>query len=518
MANAITNIYRLARAGLTLGWHGVGFIPQSADAPALVRGFGRVTSPWRRTVANDKSTRLSTALVRLGPTYIKLGQFLATRPDVIGPALARDLSGLQDRLPPFSMPEARTAVKAELGAPVETLFAEFGPPIAAASIAQVHKAAVREADGSLRAVAVKILRPDVEARFARDLDSFFFAASAAEKLNAPIRRLRPVAAVQTLADSTALEMDLRMEAAAISEIAENIANAGDEGFRVPKVDWARTAKRVLTIEWVDGIPLSNLAAIDAAGFDRENLGNLVIRSFLRHAMRDGFFHADLHQGNLFAERDGSGLVAVDFGIMGRLGPQEKRFLAEILYGFITRQYRRIAEVHFEAGYVPATQNIDAFAQALRSIGEPLVGRPAHEISMARVLTQLFEVTDLFGMKTRPELLLLQKTMVVTEGVARTLDPRINIWTASEPIVRAWVADQIGPRARIARAAEVATALTGLAADAPKIAREISRAATAFTDFANESAAAKTRGGTLMLRTAFLIAALSLAAIAFKLWA
>ncbi len=515
MANAITNIFRLARAGLTLGWHGVDFLPQNAGAPAVVRGFGRLTASMRPS--GDQSARLSKALAKLGPSYIKLGQFLATRPDVIGPALARDLGGLQDRMPPFSNEAARAAVEAELGAPIDTLFAEFGPPIAAASISQVHKAAVREADGSLRVVAVKILRPDVEGRFARDLDSFFFAARAAESLNAPIRRLRPVAAVQTLADSTALEMDLRMEAAAISEIAENIERAGDEGFRVPKVDWARTAKRVLTIEWVDGIPLSNLAAIDAAGFDREKLGNLVIRSFLRHAMRDGFFHADLHQGNLFAEADGSGLVAVDFGIMGRLGPQEKRFLAEILYGFITRQYRRIAEVHFEAGYVPATQSVDAFAQALRSIGEPLVGRPAHEISMARVLTQLFEVTDLFGMQTRPELLLLQKTMVVTEGVARTLDPRINIWTASEPVVREWIGDQIGPRARIDRAAKVATGLADIVANAPQIAGQISTAATAISDLSRETAASRNGGGSLALRVALWIAAVSLAAIALKLW-
>ncbi len=515
MANGLTNIFRLARAGLTLGWHGVDFIPQSAGAPAMVRVFGRLTSSMRRS--GDQSARLSKALAKLGPSYIKLGQFLATRPDVIGPALARDLGGLQDRLPPFSMAEARAAVQLELGAPIETLFAEFGPPIAAASIAQVHRAAVREVDGSLRAVAVKILRPGVEARFARDLDSFFFAARAAEKLNPPVRRLRPVAAVQTLADSTTLEMDLRMEAAAISEIAENIARAGDEGFRVPKVDWARTAKRVLTLEWVDGIPLSNLAAIDAAGFDREKLGNLVIRSFLQHAVRDGFFHADLHQGNLFAEKDGSGLVAVDFGIMGRLGPQEKRFLAEILYGFITRQYRRIAEVHFEAGYVPASQSVDAFAQALRAIGEPLVDRPAHEISMARVLIQLFEVTDLFGMQTRPELLLLQKTMVVTEGVARTLDPRINIWTASEPVVRAWIADQIGPRARLNRAADLAAGLAGIVANAPQIASQIASMAAAISDLSRDTAVAKNGGGSLALRVALWIAAISLAAIAFKLW-
>jgi ubiquinone biosynthesis protein len=513
MANAISHIFRLARAGLTLAWRGVDFLP-NRGAPAPVRAFRLLTSPFRGKT--DQAARLSKALASLGPSYIKLGQFLATRPDVIGPALARDLGGLQDRLPPFSMAEARAAVEAELGAPVETLFAEFGPPVAAASIAQVHKAAVRDADGSLRAVAVKILRPGVEARFACDLEAFFFAARQAEAWNAPIRRLRPVAAVQTLADSTALEMDLRMEAAAISEMSENIARAGDEGFRAPKVDWLRTSRRVLTLEWIDGVPLSDMAAIERAGFDREKLGNLVIRSFLRHAMRDGFFHADLHQGNLFAERDGSGLVAVDFGIMGRLEPNARRFLAEILYGFIVRDYRRIAEVHFEAGYVPTTQSVDAFAQALRAIGEPLVGRPAHEISMARVLTQLFEVTELFGMQTRPELLLLQKTMVVTEGVARALSPSINIWTASEPVVRAWIAEQLGPRARLAKASQSVAALAQLAANAPEFARQASEAVAAVQSLAANAEQAKSGNGG-WLGAALWLAAVSLAAIAVKFW-
>ncbi|MDX2265846.1 MAG: 2-polyprenylphenol 6-hydroxylase [Hyphomicrobiales bacterium] len=508
------NIARLARAGATLAWRGVDFLPRR-DAPKAVGVFRRLSAPFRGA-ESGRAAKLSDALASLGPSYIKLGQFLATRPDVIGPALASDLSGLQDRLPPFSMTEAHAAIEAELGAPAHALFAEFGPPVAAASISQVHKAAVREADGSLRPVAVKILRPGVEARFARDLDAFFFAARQAEAWNKPIRRLRPVAAVQTLADSTAIEMDLRMEAAAISELSENIARAGDEGFRAPRVDWLRTSRRVLTLEWVDGVPLSNMAAIEAAGFDREKLGNLVIRSFLRHAMRDGFFHADLHQGNLFAEADGSGLVAVDFGIMGRLGPNERRFLAEILFGFIVRDYRRIAEVHFEAGYVPANQSVDAFAQALRAIGEPLVGRPAHEISMARVLTQLFEVTELFGMRTRPELILLQKTMVVTEGVARSLSSEINIWTASEPVVRAWIADHLGPRARLERAASGAAAVVQLIADAPELGKQAREAAEAVRALAANADETKRNGGG-WLSAALWLAALSLSAIAVKLW-
>ena len=306
---------------------------------------------------------------------------------------------------------------------MEDHFAEFGPPVAAASIAQVHKAVAVE-NGVPPRVAVKVLRPGIEKRFRRDLDSYFFAARQIERFHPPSRRLRPVAVVDTLAHSVEIEMDLRLEAAAISEMADNIAKDGnlpDGGFRVPTVDWRRTQKRVLTLEWIDGIPIADHAALRAAGFDLRALGLTVLRSFLRHAMRDGFFHADMHQGNLLVDRDGK-VVAVDFGIMGRLGPMEQRFLAEILHGLITRDYQRAAAVHFEAGYVPAHHPVAVFAQAMRAIGEPIHGRTADEISMADLLGQLFAYTEVFDMQTRPELILLQKTMVVVEGVARSLDP------------------------------------------------------------------------------------------------
>jgi len=248
----------------------------------------------------------------------------------------------------------------------------------------------------------------------------------------------------------ALEMDLRLEAAALSEMAEN--TKGDPGFRVPAVDWDRTTKEVLTLEWIDGTHLSNRAALIAKGFDLKVLARTVIQSFLRHALRDGFFHADMHPGNLFIDDEGR-LVAVDFGIMGRLGLKERRFLAEILYGFITRNYRRTAEVHFEAGYVPSHHSVDDFAQAIRAIGEPIHNRAADEISMAKLLTLLFEVTGLFDMRTRPELLLLQKTMVVVEGVARSLDPKLDMWSTAEPVVREWIERNLGPAGRIEGAAE-----------------------------------------------------------------
>ena len=490
--NAIANMARLARAGAVIAWSGARVLPQDKPLPPPLALFGRVTAPLRRRKANGAAEdmpasganeiRLSEALTSLGPSYIKLGQFLATRDDIIGRDLAADLATLQDRLPPFPQSEARRAVEEALGAPVDTLFAEFGPPVAAASIAQVHKASVRLADRALKPVAVKVLRPGIEQRFNRDLDSYLFAARMIERLHPPARRLRPQAVVETLAKSVAIEMDLRMEAAAISEMAENTKY--DEGFRVPVVDWSRSARRVLTLEWIDGIPISDHNALRAKGHDLKGLGARLIRTFLRHAMRDGFFHADMHPGNLFVDESG-GIVAVDFGIMGRLGLKERRFLAEILHGFITRNYRRVAEVHFEAGYVPRRHSVELFAQALRAIGEPILDRPASEISMAQLLGQLFQYTEVFDMQTRPELLLLQKTMVVVEGVGRSLDPELNMWTTSEPVVKHWMESQLGPEAQIEAVTESAASVGKLMGDFPRLLGQAERTAGALAAMAEE---------------------------------
>jgi ubiquinone biosynthesis protein len=438
------------------------------DPPPLGRLVIALARMVERPSALDtpRGQRASVALNRLGPSWVKLGQFLATRPDVVGRAMADDLEALQDRVAPFPEAEARTLVARSLGGPIESTYEVFGPAVAAASIAQVHKARVRGRDGSVRDVAVKVLRPDVEARFRRDLDDFYRAARWMERWVRPIRRLRPIAVVDTLARSVRLEMDLRLEAAALSEMAEN--TAGDPDFRVPAVDWERTRRNVLTIEWVDGIKLSDPERLVAAGHDPRRLARIALQSFLRQAMRDGFFHADMHQGNLFAAPDGD-LVAVDFGITGRLDALERRFLAEILYGFITRDYMRVARVHFEAGYVPASQDVVVFAQALRAVGEPLHGRPPSEISMAGLIGQLFEYTELFEMRTQPRLILLQKTMVVVEGVARSLDPDLDIWKVAEPVVGEWVAANLGPKAKLIDAGSSAAALGRLALALPKLA-------------------------------------------------
>ena len=446
---ALSHLIRLSCAGFVFAREGVFALVDTRPLPLPAKTAVALARLIERPSAQSGEGRLAAALTRLGPTYVKLGQFLATRPDVVGKEIARDLENLQDKMAPFPQSEAEAAIAAAFGKPVGELYANFGAPVAAASIAQVHRAEV-ETDSGRQAVAVKILRPGIERRFKSDLDAFFFAARHAENLSPEAQRLRLTEVVATLARSVAIEMDLRLEAAALSEMAEN--TKADEGFRVPAVEWDRTARDVLTLEWIDGTPLNDRAALAAKGFDLPALGRAVIQNFLRHALRDGFFHADMHPGNLFVDNDGR-LVAVDFGIMGRLSPKERRFLAEILFGFITRDYMRTAQIHFDAGYVPRHHSVESFAQAIRAIGEPIHNRSAEDISMAKLLTLLFEITGLFDMRTRPELLLLQKTMVVVEGVARSLDPRLDMWTTADPVVREWIERHLGPGGKLEDAVE-----------------------------------------------------------------
>ena len=462
--STIGHLWRLGRAGFVLAREGV----FSDLDPVMLPPAARLPLALARLVARGgseaQSARLAIAISRLGPSYVKLGQFLATRPDVVGPAVVRDLEFLQDRMEPFPQAIAEAQVAAAFGRPLKDVYVEFGPAVAAASIAQVHRARVKDIHGE-RDVAVKVLRPGVQSRFARDLSDMYAAARFAEEHFPDAHRLRPVEVVDTLARSVRMEMDFRLEAAAASEFAENVAD--DPDFRIPSVDWDRTTKEVLTLEWIDGIPLTDLEALKRAGHDLPRLGSIVIQSFLQHALRDGFFHADMHQGNLFMDPQGR-LVAVDFGITGRLGHKERRFLAEILYGFITRNYRRVAEVHFEAGYVPETFNIDDFAQAVRAIGEPIHSRTADQISMAKLLTLLFEITAIFEMKTRTELVMLQKTMVVVEGVGRTLDPKLDLWSTAEPVVRAWIEENLGPRGKLEDLGRNLSSIARFANDLPNV--------------------------------------------------
>ena len=467
MAGSLSNFFRLWKIARTLGRHDA-LIPREylAAIPAPLKLARRLLGAGR--AKHDTATpgeRLARALESLGPAQIKLGQVLATRPDIVGSEIATALEGLQDRLPPFPTVEARAAVAASLGRPVEELFSSFGDPVAAASIAQVHEATTTEIPP--RRVAVKVLRPGIEAEFARDLSALAYAARLAERVSPEARRLRPVALIDTLAVSTALELDLRMEAAAASELAERTQN--DMGFRVPTIDWSRTADRVLTTEWIEGVPVRDVDALRAAGRDPKEVALTLMRSFLTQALREGFFHADLHPGNLFVDGEGR-LVAVDFGIMGRLDAPMRRFMAETLAGFLARDYMRVAQVHYDADFVPRRHPIETFAQALRAVGEPIFGRPAREVSMAKLLQQLFDTTRRFDMQAQPQLLLLQKTMVVVEGVARGLDPDFDIWAASRPVVERWMLDRMGPEARLREAAEGMSALGRVAQQLPQLLR------------------------------------------------
>ena len=439
--------FRLIHAGWVLAREGALSILPAESLPPMLRlgvSMGRLVE--RRSVRQTGSIeKLNAALHKLGPSFVKFGQALATRPDIVGAQAAADLSGLQDRMPPFDPALVPAILDAALGVKAIQL-TEISAPIAAASIAQVHQAKLRQPGEMPKIVAVKMLRPGVAERFHADTQALYAGARLAETFSPASRRLRPTEVVRTLDHSMRLELDLRLEAAAISEMAENIRN--DEGFRIPQVQWDQVAENVLTTTWVDGIPIRDHAAIDAAGIDRKALAAKLLQGFLRHAIRDGFFHADMHPGNLFADPKSGDIIAVDFGIMGRIGKFERRFLADILYGFITRDYRLVAQRHFDIGYVPSHQSVDDFTLAIRSIGEPLHGRKATEISMAKVLGQLFAITDLFEMRTRPELVLLQKSMVLVEGVARHLDPELDIWTVAEPVVGDWLRREEGPLGRL----------------------------------------------------------------------
>ncbi|MCB5409586.1 2-polyprenylphenol 6-hydroxylase [Pseudogemmobacter faecipullorum] len=440
------NIWRLIRTGATFERTGAMTVALEAMevSPRLRFAARLLGRPFRflGLKGDPGLPPVTRAITALGPAYIKFGQILSTRPDIVGAELSEQLKYLQDQLPAFPTEEARARIAAEFGQPAEDIYSEFSEPVAAASIAQVHRARLRH---NGEEVAVKVLRPGIERAFRRDIDAFYYAAKWIQRLAPFSRRLRPTEVVAHFDSVVRGELDLRLECAEAAEFAENTLK--DQRLKVPKPHWAFSGRSVLTIGWAEGIGLNNIAAIEAAGIDRAELGQRVLILFLRHALRDGFFHADMHQGNLKVSTDGD-LIVYDFGIMGRIDEYTRRVYAEILMGFIRKDYRRVAEVHFEAGYVPPDRDIDEFARALRSVGEPIFGMEANRISMARLLSYLFEVTEKFGMETRTELILLQRTMVVVEGVARSLDPRLNMWEVAGPVVENYIRTSIGPQALI----------------------------------------------------------------------
>ena len=461
------NIWRLIRTGATLERTGAMVIVLDAfKAPKPLRIVARGLAwpfQWLGSKGDVTMPPATRALTALGPAYIKFGQILSTRPDVVGEELAIQLRVLQDKLPPFSTEIAKATVAAELDRPVDQIFSEFSEPVAAASIAQVHRARLADTGEE---VAVKVLRPNIEQAFRRDIDAFYFAAGVIEWFSPSSRRLHPSDVISHFDGVVKGELDLRLEGAAGGEYAAQTAN--DAGFIVPKTHFFHSARRVMTMGWAEGISFSDTEAVEAAGLDRKAIGERVLQLFLQHALNDGYFHADMHQGNLKVNLNGD-VIAYDFGIMGRIDEYTRRVYAEILMGFIRRDYRRVAEVHFEAGYVPAGKDVDEFAQALRAVGEPIFGMDATQISMGRILNYLFEVTERFGMETRTELILLQRTMVVVEGVARTMYPQINIWNVAQPVVEDYIKQNIGPRALLKDLTATAQVLTRFGPKLPQLA-------------------------------------------------
>ena len=403
-----------------------------------------ISSKKQIDINKDEGERLSNSLESMGTTFIKLGQFLATRPDIIGEELSKKLENLQDKLPPFSLLQAKKIVKNDLGDETYNSIINLSDPVAAASIAQVHKAQIND-NGIIKDVAIKILRPNIKKTFNEEIDAMMLFAFFVESFIKKTKRLKLVEVVFLLKEITNLEMDLRFEAAAANEYAENTKN--DVGFRVPQIYWNFTSENVMTLDWVDGISIRETEELKRRNLNTKKIAEDIIQNFLRHAVRDGFFHADMHQGNIFIDNNGH-IIPIDFGIMGRLDKISKRFLAEILYGFIQRDYRKVAEVHLVAGLVPKEVPIEDLAQALRSIGEPIFGQAVKDISGGKLLKQLFDVTEKFNMQTQPQLLMLQKTMVVVEGVARKLNPNTNIWITSKPVLEDWLKETKDPRTTI----------------------------------------------------------------------
>ena len=404
--------------------------------------------PWRLFFrANGSSEeRLRGALIALGPVFIKFGQTLSTRRDLLPPDLANELALLQDRVPPFEGSQARKLIEKQLGASVDELFAEFdAEPLASASVAQVHPARLK--DG--RAVVVKVIRPGIERVIRQDVALLYVMARMVQKFWSEGKRLRPVEVVEEYEQTIFDELDLRKEAANATQLRRNFADS--DILYVPEVYWDFTRQSVMVMERISGIPVADIDALEAQGTNMEKLAERGVEIFFTQVFRDSFFHADMHPGNIFVSRENPEdpqYIAVDFGIVGSLSPEDQSYLARNILAFFQRDYRLVAQLHIDSGWVPADTNVHAFETAIRSVCEPIFEKPLKDISFGMVLLGLFQTARRFNMVVQPQLILLQKTLLNIEGLGRQLYPELDLWKTGKPYLENWMKERMGVKAMI----------------------------------------------------------------------
>ena len=415
---------------------------------------------WFRGELPAYPVRIRRVLEDLGPIFVKFGQILSTRRDLLPDDLAGELAKLQDRVPPFPNPKARAIAEQAFGQAIEAVLDEFSEaPLASASIAQVHTARLK--DG--REVVVKILRPDIEKVIRRDIGLLYIVAGLAQRYWKDGRRLRPVEVVREYEKTIMDELDLQREAASASQLRRNFL--GSDTLYIPEVFWELTRNNVMVMERIYGTPVSDVPALKAQGISMRLLGERGVEIFFTQVFRDNFFHADMHPGNVFVEPDGR-YIAVDFGIMGTLTTEDQRYLAENLLAFFHRDYRRVAELHLESGWVPAGTRVDEFEAAIRTVCEPIFQKPLSEISFGHFLLRLFQTARRFNMEVQPQLVLLQKTLLNIEGIGRQLYPELDLWATAKPFMERWIQDQVGPSAFLRRIQKSLPILSEQAPDLP----------------------------------------------------
>jgi ubiquinone biosynthesis protein len=438
-------VIRLLHINLILVRHGLDDVVLATHLFRPI-GFLRHLLPWnwlRDTTSQPRGERIRLALEDLGPIFVKFGQTLSTRRDLLPDDIAIELAKLQDQVPPFPGREAMAIAEAAYGQPLPTVFSEFQTqPLASASIAQVHLA--RLLDG--QEVVVKILRPGIEKIIRRDVELLYIVAGLAERYWKEGRRLRPREVVAEYEKTIFDELDLLREAANASQLKRNFSNATI--LYIPEVYWHQTRRNVLVLERIHGIPIGNINELKRRKVNLNLLSERGVELFFTQVFRDSFFHADMHPGNIFVDAthpEDPNYIAVDFGIMGTLSPEDQRYLAENILAFFHRDYRRVAELHIESGWVPTGTRVDEFESAIRTVCEPIFERPLREISFGTFLLTLFRTARRFNMEVQPQLVLLQKTLLHIEGLGRQLNPELDLWKTAKPFLENWIRERAGPR-------------------------------------------------------------------------